>query len=64
MTEINGDYYPRMNALLQEDEISKLQVQVNLLMTENAALKEKLAYLQASFVSRPLCDHQRGFNCS
>ena len=43
MSEIKGDYYPRMNALLQEDEIKKLQVRVNLLLTENAALKEKLA---------------------
>lgn len=43
MTEIKGDYYPRKAALLQEEEIRKLQVQVNLLRTENAALKEKLA---------------------
>ena len=42
MSETKGDYYPRKAALLQEDEISKLQVQVNLLRTENAALKEKL----------------------
>ena len=38
MSETKCDYYPRMNALLQEEEISKLQVQVNLLLTENAAL--------------------------
>jgi hypothetical protein len=53
MTEIKGDYYPRMNALLQEDEISKLQVQVNLLLTENAALKEKIAQYKKS-VTEPV----------
>ena len=39
MTETKGDYYPRMNALLQEEEIQRLQVKVNLLQTENALLK-------------------------
>ena len=43
MTETKGDYYPRMNALLQEEEIQRLQVKVNMLEAENAELKEKLA---------------------
>lgn len=56
MTEIKGDYYPRKAALLQEDEISKLQVQVNLLRTENAELKEKLTQYEQG---RPMSEAPR-----
>lgn len=49
MSETKGDYYPRMNALLQEEEIQRLQVKVNMLEAENVELKEKLAKYEEGF---------------
>ena len=43
MSETKGDYYPRKAALLQEEEIQRLQVKVNMLESENVELKSKLA---------------------
>lgn len=49
MSETKGDYYPRINALLQEEEIQRLQAKVNMLEAENAELKEKLAQYEEGF---------------
>lgn len=48
--------YPRTAALLQEEEIQRLQAKVNVLEADNAALKSKLAQYEEG---RPMSEAPR-----